>query len=190
VSQDGNPITVTSTILVQGTHLRAPNTFLLIEDQEFTPATASNTQLSLALTSALHAGVKSLQVLQKLDMGTPAAAHRGFGSNVASFVLCPTVSSATGVPASTGTDVTLNLVPNIGIGQRIVLLLNNITTPSPAAYASSSVLSTADASSIVVNIANVPTGTYIVRVQVDGAESQLTFNSVTHVLEGPTVAMP
>jgi hypothetical protein len=189
VSKDGNPITVTSTILVQGTHLRAPNTFILIEDQELIPATASDTQLSLALTSTLHAGVKSLQVLQKLDMGTPAAAHRGFESNVASFVLCPTVSSATGVLATTGTDVTLNLVPNIGIGQRIVLLLNNVTSP-PTAYASSSVLSTADSSSIVVNIANVPTGTYIVRVEVDGAESQLTFNSVTHVLEGPTVSMP
>ncbi len=163
VSKDGNPITVTSTILVQGTHLRAPNTFILIEDQELIPATASDTQLSLALTSTLHAGVKSLQVLQKLDMGTPAAAHRGFESNVASFVLCPTVSSATGVLATTGTDVTLNLVPNIGIGQRIVLLLNNVTSP-PTAYASSSVLSTADSSSIVVNIANVPTGTYIVRV--------------------------
>ncbi len=190
VSQDGNPITVASTILVQGTHLRTPNTFILIEDQELTPATASDTQLSLALTSALHAGVKSLQVLQKLDMGAPAAAHRGFESNVASFVLCPTVSSATGAAAISGTDVTLNLIPNIGIGQRIVLLLNNVTTAPPTAYASSSVLSTADSSSIVVNIANVPTGTYIVRVQVDGAESQLTFNTVTHVLEGPTVSMP
>jgi hypothetical protein len=84
----------------------------------------------------------------------------------------------------------VNLVPNIGIGQRIVLLLNNVTTTPPAAYASSSVLSSADSASIVVNIANVPTGTYIVRVQVDGAESQLAFNSVTHVLEGPTVSMP
>jgi hypothetical protein len=51
-------------------------------------------------------------------------------------------------------------------------------------------LSAADSGSIVINITNVPNGTYLVRVQIDGAESQLTFNSVTHVLEGPTVAMP
>lgn len=190
VSQDAKPITSSSTILIQGTHLRSPNSFILIEDQEFAPKTSSDTQLSLALTSTLHAGVKSLQISQKLDMGTPAVAHRGFESNVASFVLCPTVSSATAASAASGTDVTVNLIPNIGIGQRAVLLLNNVTATPPTAYASTSVVSTADASSIVINIANVPTGTYLVRVQVDGAESQLNFNAVTHVLEGPTVPMP
>lgn len=190
ISQDTKPITSASTILIQGTHLRSANTFIVIEDQELPPNTSSDTQLNLALTSALHAGVKSLQVLQKLDMGTPAATHRGFESNVGSFVLCPTVSSATGVAVAGGTDVTVNLVPNIGIGQRAVLLLNSIPPAVPAAYASTSVVATADAPSIVINIANVPTGTYLVRVQVDGAESQLTFNAVTHVLEGPTVSMP
>jgi len=190
VSKDGGPITVGSTILVQGTHLLAPNAFILIEDQELTPATAADTQLSLVMTSVLHAGVKSLQVLQKLDMGTPVAVHRGFESNIASFVLCPAVSSATAALATTGTNVTLNLVPNIGVGQRLVLLLNDVTSSPPTDYASSSVLSSADSGSIVVNIDNVPTGTYLVRVQVDGAESQLTFNSVTHVLEGPVVSMP
>jgi hypothetical protein len=191
VSQDPKkPITSTSTLLIQGMHLRGPNTFIRIEDQEFTPASSSDTQLTLALIPALHAGVKSLQILQKLDMGTPAVAHRGFESNVASFVLCPTVSSATAVAAVSGTDVTVNLVPNIDIGQRIVLLLNNVAPAPPAAYSSLGVVSTANAPSIVINIANVPNGTYLVHVQVDGAESQLTFNAVTHVLEGPTVLMP
>jgi hypothetical protein len=191
VSQDTKPITSASTILIQGTHLRSPNSFIVIEGQELPPTTSSSdTQLSLALTSALHAGVKGLQVRQKLDMGTPAVAHRGFESNVASFVLCPTVSSATAAAVVSGTNVTVNLVPNIGIDQRAVLLLNSIPPAPPTAYASTSVVSTADAPSIVINIANVPTGSYLVRVQVDGAESQLTFNAGTHVLEGPTVSMP
>lgn len=190
ISQDAKAITSASTILVQGTHLRSPNTFIVIEGQELPATTSSDTQLSVALVSTLHAGVKSLQVSQKLDMGTPAVAHRGFESNVASFVLCPTVSSATSAAAVGGTDVTVKLVPNIGIGQRAVLLLNSIPPAPPVAYASTSVVSSADAPSIVINIANVPTGSYLVRVQVDGAESQLTFNAGTHLLEGPTVAMP
>jgi Pvc16 N-terminal domain len=190
IAQDGNPITSTSTILIQGTHLLSPNnTFLLIEDQELTPTTLSDTQLSLLIPSNLHAGIKALQVLQKLDMGTLPATHRGFESNVASFVLHPTLSSPSAVPASTGTDVTVNLVPNIGIGQRAVLLLDNAITPS-VSYASEPVIATADAASIVINITNVPTGSYLARVQIDEAESQLTFNSATHLLEGPTVAMP
>ena len=192
VSQDPTKpiITSTSTILIKGAHLRSPNCFIRIEDQELAPATSSDTQLGLALIPALHAGVKALQVIQKLDMGMPAVAHRGFESNVSSFVLCPTVSGATAAAAASGTDVTVNLVPNIGQGQRIVLLLNSIAPAPPTAYASTGVVSTADSPSIVINIANVPTGTYLVRVQVDGAESQLTFNAGTHALQGPTVPMP
>jgi hypothetical protein len=190
-SQDGKPITSASTILIQGTHLRSPNSFILIEGQEFAPATSSDTLLSLALTSTLHAGIKSLQVIQKLDMGTPAVAHRGFESNVAAFVLCPTVSSATAASAVRGTDVTVNLVPNIGINQRAVLLLHSVADPTTS-YSSPSagVISAVDAPSIVINILNVPAGAYLVRVRVDDAESQLTFNAVTHVLEGPSVTMP
>ncbi len=191
VAQDGKPITSASTILIQGTHLMSPNTFLLIEDQELTASASSATQLTLPIPATLHAGVKALQVLQKLDMGTPATTHRGFESNVAAFVLHPTVTSATAVAdVSGGTDVTVNLAPNIGIGQRAVLLLDNVTATPPISYASQATVSVADASSIVINILNVPTGTYLVRIQIDGAESQLSFNSVTHLLEGPTVAMP
>jgi Pvc16 N-terminal domain len=191
VAQDGKPITSASTILIQGTHLMSPNTFILIEDQELTASASSATQLTLPIPATLHAGVKALQVLQKLAMGTPATTHRGFESNVAAFVLHPTVTSATAVAAvSGGSDVTVNLAPNIGIGQRAVLLLDNVTATPPISYASQATVSIADASSIVINILNVPTGTYLVRVQIDGAESQLSFNSVTHLLEGPTVAMP
>jgi hypothetical protein len=193
ISQDGKPITSVSTILIQGTHLMSPNTFVLVEDQELSPTATIDTQLTLPIPPSLHAGVKALQVLQKLDMGTPAAIHRGFESNVAPFVLRPKVQSATAVTAPNppgGANVTLTLVPNIGIGQRAVLLLNDVTGANPTAFSSTGVVSTAESNQILINIANVPTGTYLVRAQVDGAESLLTVNSVTNLLDGPTVTMP
>ncbi len=193
VSQDGKPITSTSTILIQGTHLANPNTFVFLEDQELSPTVIADTQLTLPIPPGLHAGVKALQVLQKLDMGTPAATHRGFESNVAPFVLHPTVQSATASPAPSppgGTNVTVTLKPNIGIGQRAVLLLNNVSGATPVAFSSTATVSTADSNQIVLNISNVPTGSYLVRVQVDGAESLLTVNSGTKLLDGPTVNMP
>jgi hypothetical protein len=193
VSQDGKPITSASTILIQGTHLMNSNTFVFLEGQELSPTAISDTQLTLPIPAILHAGVKALQVLQKIDMGTPATIHRGFESNVAPFVLHPKVQSATAVAAPTppgGTNVTLTLTPNIGIGQRAVLLLNDVASATPTSFSSPAVVSTADANQIVINIANVPTGTYLVRAQVDGAESLLTVNTVTNLLEGPTVAMP
>jgi hypothetical protein len=192
-SQDGKPVTSTSTIQILGTHLKNPNTFILLEDQELAPTGITDTQLTLPIPSSLHAGVKSVQVLQKLDMGTPAVTHRGFESNVASFVLCPTVQSATALPAPNppgGVDVTLTLTPNIGIGQRAILLLNDVSGITPAAYSSTATVSATDSNQVVINIANVPTGSYLVRVQIDGAESLLTVNSGTKVLDGPTVTMP
>ena len=193
VAQDGKPITSVSTILIQGTHLMNPNTFVFLEGQELSPTAISDTQLTLPIPANLHAGVKAVQVLQKIDMGTPATIHRGFESNVAPFVLHPKVQSATAVAAPTppgGTNVTLTLTPNIGIGQRAVLLLNDVASATPTSFSSPAVVSTADANQIVINIANVPTGTYLVRAQVDGAESVLTVNTVTNLLDGPTVAMP
>ena len=193
IAQDGKPITSVSTILIQGTHLMNPNTFVFLEGQELSPTAISDTQLTLPIPANLHAGVKAVQVLQKIDMGTPATIHRGFESNVAPFVLHPKVQSATAVAAPTppgGTNVTLTLTPNIGIGQRAVLLLNDVASATPTSFSSTAVVSTADANQIVINIANVPTGTYLVRAQVDGAESLLTVNTVTNLLDGPTVAMP
>lgn len=190
VSADGKPITSASTILIQGTHLRSASTLLLIEGQELTPTALTDTQATLPIPATIHAGVKAVQVLQKIDLGKPAVTHRGFESNVAPFVLCPTVTGATPASAGSGVNVTVHLKPNIGVGQRAVLLLNKVTSTPPASYASQGTIATAEASSIVINIKNVPAGTYLVRVQVDGAESQLGFNSVTHLLEGPTVTMP
>jgi hypothetical protein len=193
VSKDGNPIINTSTILIQGIHLQNPNTFILLEGQEFSPTAISDTQLTLPIPSSLHAGTKALQVLQKLDMGTPPATHRGFESNVAPFVLLPTVVGAIAVSAAAppgSANVTLTLAPNIGVGQRAVLLLNDAASSTAAAFSSAGVISTADSNQIVINIANVPVGNYLVRVQVDGAESLLSLNSATHLFEGPTVTMP
>ena len=193
VSPDGKPITSASTILIQGTHLMNPNTFVFLEGQELSPTAISDTQLTLPIPASLHAGVKAVQVLQKIDMGTPATIHRGFESNVAPFVLHPKVQSATAVAAPTppgGANVTLTLTPNIGIGQRAVLLLNDVSSATPTSFSSTAVVSTADANQIIINITNVPTGTYLVRVQVDGAESLLTVNTVTNLLDGPTVTMP
>ena len=184
------PITSGSTIVIQGTNLKAPNTFVLIEDQELTPASATNTQLTLTLPATLHAGVKSLQILRKLDMGNPATTHRGFESNVAPFVLVPQVTAATAVTATGGANVTVTLSPNIGVGQRAVLLLNNVSVSPPTAFASQGVVSAMDSNQITIFIAGVPAATYVVRVQVDGAESPLTINSGTHLIDGQTVTMP
>jgi hypothetical protein len=195
ISQAGadQPIVAGSTLSIQGRQLLSDATLVLLEDQELTPPAVTDTQVILPLPANVHAGLKGLQVLQKLRMGTPQAAHRGFESNVAPFVLRPTIISILPPAAAPnppgGVNVTLNLTPNIGVGQRAVLLLNTLPgAPTAAGYTSLPTVSVADSAQVAINIQGVPTGTYLARVQIDGAESLLTVAG--NLFTGPTVTMP
>jgi Pvc16 N-terminal domain len=192
ISQAGPdaPITAGSTLLIQGQQLRGGDaTLVLMEGVERVPTAITDTMITLPLPANVHAGVQGLQVIQKKNMGTPPAAHRGFESNVAPFVLRPTIGVTSAVASvSGGTDVVLNLTPNIGIGQRAVLLLDNLPGDPVRSFMSQPVVSAADSSQIIINIHGVPAGKYLVRVQIDGAESLLT--TTANVFSGPTVTMP
>jgi hypothetical protein len=203
VSQSGvgQPILAGSALQVDGSQLSGDQVFILLDGEELAPTSATDTKILLpALPAGIRAGLKGLQVIQKIAMGAPVLAHRGFESNVAPFLLRPTIVNAIAVTApgtQGGTNVTLQLTPNIGVGQRAILLLNNMPAAPPASFSSLPIVATADAASVTINIgsitaagvhAPVPPGTYLVRVQIDGAESPLTLTG--GVFTGPTVAVP
>ncbi len=198
ISQAGaeQPLVTGSTLLIRGAQLQGPITLVLLEGAERTPTTLSDTQITYKIPADVHAGVQGLQVVQKALLGTPATAHRSFESNVVPFVLRPTITPQSAVlepnpPAATKlTDVTVQVVPNIGVGQRAVLLLNNVTANPPTAFTSPATNAMADTNQITFTMENVPTGTYLARVQVDGAESLLTVDPTTNLLTGPTIPMP
>lgn len=189
------PVVTGSTLLVQGRQLLAPNTSVLLGGSLRTPAAITDTQITLPVPPGVGAGVQSLQVVQQLEMGSPSVFHSGFESNVAAFVLHPTVTYAAAVAdaGSTAqlkiTDVTLTLQPNINQNQRAVLLLNNPSATPATGYTSGGVFAAGNSNQITIPIHNVPTGNYLVRVQVDGAESLLALNA-SNQLTGPQVSIP
>ena len=185
------PIVSGTALVIEGQQLSGDTTLVLIEDQEFAPASVTDTQVTLTVPPGIHAGVQGLQILQKVQMGSPPTAHRGVESNVAPFVLRPTITATpTAVSAPPGTNVTVQLAPNIGVGQRAVLMLNSLSGATPRAYTSLPTISTADTNQIVLFIEGVPTGTYLARVQVDGAESPLTYDTSTNEFTQPKMIMP
>jgi hypothetical protein len=199
VSQAGadQPIVAGTTLLIQGQQLRGPITLVLMEGQEFTPSGVTDTQVTLPLPATVHAGVQGVQVIQQIPMGKPEAPHRGFESNVVPVVVRPSITiGQPGVldPKSTAThkitDVTATVAPNIGVGQRAVLLLNSLPASGLASCTSSIVVATLDTNQATFPVSNVPAGTYLARVQIDGAESLLTVDSNTKQFNGPTVVMP
>jgi len=208
LSQAGanQPIVADGTLVIRGQRLRGDVTQVRIGEVEVTPASenVSDTQISLLLSSppfpagSLRAGVQGVQVVHPMMMGEPLTLHRGVESNVAAFVLRPTI---TGVSVSDvqgsgdeprSADVTVQVNPTVGKAQRVVLLLNERSNEAPAAYSFAAPSREADADSITIPISGVKAAEYLVRMQVDGAESPLavdtdpaspTFNQYV----GPTV---
>jgi hypothetical protein len=70
--------------------------------------------------------------------------------------------------------VTVKLNPDVGKSQRVTLLLNEFQPAgSPAAYIFEAESRNADGDTVAFSIRGVQAHTYLVRIQVDGAESGL-----------------
>jgi len=185
-------ITSASTVVVTGKRFSSEMTKVSVGGVEVTPARedVSDTQiiLPLNLLSGLRAGVRGLQVIQPRMMGTPLAEHSGVQSNLAAFVLHPTISNITKTVSG---EIEVTLDPKVTQTQRVTLLLNefNLNPPDdrPArAYSFDSVphnrpedpsthrpADPPETDTLTFLIAGVAAGDYLVRVQVDGAESPL-----------------
>src|SRR5262249_10133755 len=148
-----------------------------------TPAAedVSDTRISVTLPAGLRAGVQGLQVVQPRLMGTPEAAHRGVESNLAAFVLHPTINKRLdGSPDITVAvpDVTIKLRPKVGKTQRVTLMLNELNLPADRAARAYSFDSAPhnkqadpdETDTLVFPIEGVKAGDYLARVQVDGAD--------------------
>jgi hypothetical protein len=208
VAGDRAPIAVGSTIAIKGRDLRGDVTLVDLDGAELAPPDASITaeQISLTLTSPLpagvHAGVKGVQVLQRIKMGDPETDHRGVESNVAAFVLRPSITNGPVIPAGdvlakmSSTEVfdgvtvqlragrlRLGLDPRVGREQRVSVLLNELN-PAPNSKSRDYTFSGPpangvpdgddDVATIEFPFRRVVAGTYLIRVRVNGAESILT----------------
>lgn len=162
--------------------------------------------LSLTPDHSLKAGVQSLQVIHHVStesrgdngngwrgeatyetatqtLSKPMIFSQRLESNAIPFILRPVVTKVT-VSKLEGKDeevrsaqikVRVNL--NLGKQQRIVLVLNEKSTQNPAAYMFEAPNRHRDGMLVTIPVKNVKPGEYLVRLQVDGAESILNVDS-------------
>lgn len=208
VAEDGpdEPILPGTTIVVRGERLRGEVTRLRVGETIVTPAVEEVGETEIRATlepplfppGTLRAGVQGAQVVHLLELGTPPAPHRGFESNVTPFVLRPTLTS-TSVTNVTGSgaaprSATATVVadPPIGKGQRVVLLLDQVG--GGTSYSFQAPARGSDADPVVIPVEGVAAGTYLVRIQVDGAETLLGVETAPGPNQGgfvdPTVTIP
>lgn len=162
-------------------------TTVTIDSVAQAPGSVTDTEIALTLTSGLAAGVRTLQLAQALNLGTPPVPHQlGFQSSPASFVLHPQIRQAGSPPgylisvgpgtgSPPGEALTIGVSPTVRAGQRSLLELLQVAQPTAARLFDGGV-ATDDTDPLVFQIRDLPSGTYLVRVRVDGAESPLDFD--------------
>ncbi|ANH80384.1 hypothetical protein A8C56_04765 [Niabella ginsenosidivorans] len=156
----------------------------------------TGTTIQLKLPEGLKAGLQSLQVIHPVAMGTPPAAHNGVCSKVQAFILSPLVIDN---PIATGTapegkfkgSIKVKIKPMVTARQEVQLILNGLP-PATGAYTFSYVAADKNGppvDELTIPVSNVAPGTYLVRVQVDGAESPLETDNSTKTYNSPAITI-
>jgi hypothetical protein len=169
-------------LVITGQGLKGAITKVAFGSKLVDPVSVSDQEITVKADASLFAGVNGVKVVHQLDLGTPDEPHGGFTSNVAAFILAPKITTPPPITAALGATLTLEVDPPVGRAQRVELLAgdNTITIPSrPATTTSLDFPIPAD----------FPTGKFLLRVQVDGADSPLSTDAVTGAYDKPTVTI-
>ena len=180
-------ITTTSTLRLQGAGLQGPLTRVRL-GEAFVPdgaLTVTDPQISFALAAApaLRAGVQSVQVIHQVRMGEPepGVPHTGVESNVAAFVLHPTITVPAAVTVASK-KIAIGFAPPVGKAQRVTLFLHEFNAPEgrparafsfPAPKDNGIAGPATETAALTFAFDGVAAGDYLAYVQVDGAESLL-----------------
>ncbi|ADW69494.1 DUF4255 domain-containing protein [Granulicella tundricola] len=182
------PILFNYTLLLQGSSLQGESTTVSFTTQDAAPTSTTASMITVPLPAGLLAGAQVLTVNQTLLAGSPPTSILTQQSEPLSFVLRPTLVSAT-VEGLTGAgdsprNGTLHVViaPAVDPAQRLILLLNLMETmpttgagysfpgPAPVSTDPSGALS-APTDTFDIPFAGTVPGTYQVRVNVGGVDS-------------------
>ncbi|MBM4288192.1 MAG: DUF4255 domain-containing protein [Deltaproteobacteria bacterium] len=190
-------------ITIKGQNLKSDNLRLVFNGtQPATPVDIKDREITVDVPADLRSGVNTVKIVHDVFFGTPEP-HRGFESNAGVFIVRPVITTNAIVQASTvvnGTTyqtgyMTVNFTAPVARRQRVVLLLNEYNPPTTvqarsysfAAPVGNGITDPAIPETSVINIPfqNVVNGTYLVRVRVDEAESELQVDPATGIFASP-----
>jgi hypothetical protein len=183
----GVPIVPGAWIAIDGTSLADERMQLRIGRRVVAvdPARVTDTRITVQLPADLRAGITSIRV-EHLYEGRDAADIRLWeGSNVAALAVAPVIALTDGGDPEVDVDgevedelfagtVTVTLAHPVGREQSAAILFNSLpAAPAPIAFARDAEPRQADGSAVGVSLAGVAVGDYLLRVSIDGVESEL-----------------
>ena len=184
---DNQKILANYLLILRGYQLKAESVLVKIDKEEIAPEpNMTDSEITVRLPPTLKAGIQGVQVVHNFLMGSPPKEHKGVNSNVQAFVLCPKIIKPIGIANVTGVslksaDISLTVEPIVHKDQQVILLMNEMNSNDPNSY--SFIVNTGNLpempssppspTTLLIAIKNVKPGTYLIRLQVDGAESPL-----------------
>ncbi len=187
----GGPAVTGAEVVLTGSGLISGNTFVSFSGTRLTPDAAStSSHVVCTLPDAVPAGVHAVQVLHVRPAdpvaGTPE--RRLASSNSMPLLLRPTVGTIT----KTAAEVRVALSPPMTEGQRagvsFARLSGGAPGDPPVVGATYPPVEGAPVSQLVIPRADLPNGTWLVRVEVDGVESLPTMSADRY--DQPAVTLP
>jgi len=144
------------------------------------PDVATDSEIVVTLPSGMTSGVKKVQVIQNLSLkvGADQPVHKVFESNIIPFMLAPMITDPAPIHVVRGTELTLHLEPCVTADQKASFIVGDYDIPVPQREHGSppvNQLSAIVPLKLPVGMVpqNFPTGTFLLRIRVDGAESFL-----------------
>jgi uncharacterized protein DUF4255/IPT/TIG domain-containing protein len=166
-------------LVIAGRHFvgdSAADTTVIFDDgTSVPPDTVQDAVVRVTIPPTLLAGVRGVQITRKVRFGSPGDPHQGIQSNLASFMLLPTLLAP---PASTkvGTTLTLTINPPIGRRQRAAVLIGSQSVEIDPRPSSAPAASATLDFPIPASFAPVAAPGAALRVRIDGAESRVQPN--------------
>jgi hypothetical protein len=167
-------------LLIAGHHFlgdSASDTVVTFDDgTSVAPDTVRDAAVRVTIPPALLAGMRGVQITRRVMFGSPGDPHLGIQSNLASFMLLPTLVTP---PATTqvGTTLTLTVDPPVGRRQRAAVLIGSQSIEIGARPTSAPATSATLAFPIPsTGFTPVAAPGAVLRVSIDGAESRIQLN--------------
>ena len=160
---------VDETLRIQGRNFKGDVVRLRFGTTLADPDRVTERRIEASLPAELLAGVNTVQVVHELNLGSPPTAHRGFESNLAAFILAPRITTAPPLSVARGSSLALAFEPAVARAQRVAALIGDREIALAPRDPGTPPLSTLH----FPIPSTFPTGTFLLRLRVDGAESPL-----------------
>ena len=178
-------ITVGELLTIEGTGLAGDVTRLRFANGVRDPDSVTNAQITFTVDASLSAGIQSVQVVHEIELGDPPESRLGTDSNIVPFILLPTIENPMPINVAAGNTLSLNITPPVESDQNASIMLGATEINIPPRGEN-------DPPAVQLGFPipeGLPTGDYLLRLRVDGAQSELTVDETTGEYDGPVVTV-